>query len=98
MPKAEKPTKIVNQLSLEEIIEEFLKLALIEPEKTPKRLRDQRDNTMIIIGFNRAQETLRSILSTHGNTDEVKKLAEIRDEHQQKPMEGPGGIKMWVAG
>lgn len=86
-----------NPLTLEDAVRAFLSLAMLPPEKEPKTQRAQRDNTFLILGFNRAQETLRGILEHHGNDDDVKALAEVREEGQQRPMDGPGGLKMWVA-
>lgn len=83
-------------LSLEEAVKAFLELALLHPEKPPKTQRAQRDNSMTILGFNRDQETLRSILEAHGDTPEVRALAEVRTDGQVKPFQ-VGDRKMWVA-
>lgn len=88
----------VKNLTLKQCVEGFLELALLEPDKPPKTQRAQRDNRMQVIGFNRAQEALRHILMTNGNSDQVRKLSEIRNPNQERPIDGPGGIKMWVAG
>lgn len=82
-------------LSLEDCVREYLSLAILPPEKAPRTQRAQRDNEMLILGFNRAQETLRSILASHAH--DAKALAETRHPDQRRPMEGPGGIKLWVA-
>lgn len=84
------------RLTLTEIVEAFLGLALLPPDKEPRTQRDARDNQMLIIGFNRAQENLRTILSTHGRTKRERELADVRNEQQQQPMD-MGGIKVWVA-
>ncbi len=85
-------------LTLEDIVRSFLGLAMLHPEKAPKTQRADRDNSMTILGYNQAQEQLRTILSHHGETEEIRALAETRADGQQRPMEGPGGIKMWIAG
>ncbi|HTE60416.1 MAG TPA: hypothetical protein VK631_08685 [Solirubrobacteraceae bacterium] len=85
-------------MPLDECVKAFLELAMLPPDKAPKTQRAQRDNTMLILGFNRAQETLRSILERHGQSKQTQALAEVRSDDQQRPLEGPGGIKMWVAG
>lgn len=84
-------------MPLDGCVTAFLELAMLPPEKAPKTQRAQRENAMMIVGFNRAQETLRSILAAHGQSKQTKALAEVRNEKQQQPMVGPGGIKMWVA-
>ena len=84
-------------MTLEESVEVFLRLVMQHPEKPPKTQRAERENTMLILGFTRAQETLRSILEHHGADEATRALAEVREDGQQRPMEGPGGIKMWVA-
>jgi len=83
--------------TLEEIVEWFLGLALVPPKKPPKTQRDRAANGNMIIGFNRAQETLRHALTSYGDTNETKALGDVRNEQQQRPMEGPGGMKVWVA-
>lgn len=85
-------------MSLEKCVQAYLELAMLPPEKPPKTQRAQRENEAIIIGFNRAQETLRKILATHGQSKATKALAETRAEGQRQPMKGPGGISMWVMG
>lgn len=84
----------------EEAIEAFLGIAMVHPEKEPKTQRAQRENEATIIGFNRAQETLRDILGqVEGRTkqaERAQKLADVRSENQRKPMEGPGGMRIWV--
>lgn len=87
----------VKNLTLAQCVEGFLTLALLEPDEPPKTQRAQRDNRMQVIGFNRAQETLRRIIAVHGNSDEVRKLAEVRNEDQEQPIDGPGDLKLWVA-
>jgi hypothetical protein len=97
MPEHDESRVADASLTLDEAVRAFLQLTMLEPEKPPKTQRAQRENRMLIIGFNRAQETLRSILEQHGADDATKVLAEVREEGQQRPMDGPGGIKMWVA-
>jgi uncharacterized protein with von Willebrand factor type A (vWA) domain len=84
-------------LSLEDAVTAFLQLASLPPEKPPKTQRAQRDNSMMILGFNQAQEALRTILGAHGANDDVRALAEVRSDGQQKPMV-VGDRKVWVAG
>jgi hypothetical protein len=83
-------------LPLDEIVRQFLTCALIEPEKPPKTQRAQRENRMLVLGFNRAQENLRTILANLGDTDEVRALADVRTEQQERPLD-IGGQKVWVA-
>lgn len=85
-----------HNLTLAEIVEAYLQLALVPPEKPPKLVRDQRQNDAIILGYNQAQEALRSILEHHGIDEPTRALAEIRNEKQQRPMD-VGGMKVWVA-
>jgi hypothetical protein len=86
------------KLTLEECVRGFLELALVEPETPPKTQRARHENTMMIIGFNRAQETLRTILAEQGAAEDIKKISEVRAHGQRQPMAGPGGAKIWVAG
>jgi hypothetical protein len=78
--------------SLTKAVEIYLELAALHPEKEPKTQHAQRDNQMIIIGFNQSQEALRNILDQTGH----KKLAETRGEGQQQPMK-MGNSRLWVA-
>lgn len=87
---------MADPLSLEECVRAYLSLVMKPPEKEPKRVRDQRDNRMLIIGFNRAQEALRTILEHHGATDEIAALADVRKDGQERSIE-IGGTKAWVA-
>ncbi len=87
-----------NNLALAEIVTAYLGLAMVHPEKAPKTQRAQRDNDMLVLGYNQAQEALRTILANHGVDDATQALADVRNEKQQRPVAGPGGIKMWVAG
>lgn len=82
-------------LTLAEVVQAYLELALVPPEKPPKLVRDQRQNDSIILGYNRAQETLRSILRNHGIDETTRALAEVRSEGQQQPI-NVGGLKVWV--
>jgi hypothetical protein len=84
-------------MALHAIIRAFLEIALVHPAKAPKTQRAERDNTMMIIGFNRAQEDLRSLLAAHGVNEAARSLAEVRSENQQRPID-VGGHKTWVAG
>lgn len=81
------------RLSLTAAVEEYLRLVCAHPEKEPKRVRDQRDNTMLILGFNKAQETLRQVLEQTGH----RALAETRSEGQRQP-EMIGDQRLWVVG
>lgn len=89
---ADKPTP----LNLEQIVREFLQVAMLPPEKQPKTQRAQRDNQMLIIGFNQAQEALRTLIAAHGYSKATKAVAEVRSDAQQRPLE-VGGLKAWVA-
>jgi hypothetical protein len=84
-------------MTLEEIVEAYLQLVMKHPDKEPKLRRDQESNRWTIHGFNRAQETLREILANHGATDEIKALAEVREEGQQTPSFVVGGQNVWTA-
>lgn len=85
-------------MSLEEIVSGFLSLVMKHPEKVPKLVRDQEANRFSVYGFNRAQETLREVLRAHGESEEIRSLAEVREDGQQQPIEAPGGRKLWIAG
>lgn len=84
-------------LSVDEAVRAFLQIAMLHPEKAPKTQRAERDNSMMIVGFNQAQEALRSILKAHGETVSVQDLGEVRADGQQRPLE-VGGLKAWVVG
>lgn len=77
--------------TLGEVVEAFLSVALVEPEKPPKTQRAQRENRSQVIGFNEAQETLRAILAEHG----YDTLAAVRSDRQTCPLE-VDGIKVWL--
>lgn len=81
---------------LSEIVRAFLSISLMEPEKPPKTQRAQRENRAMVIGYNRAQEDLRTLLSVYGAADDDVALASVRDDKQVKPMKGPGGTNLWV--
>lgn len=83
------------QLSLAAIVEGFLSLAMVAPEKPPRTQRDQQANRAMIVGFNRAQETLRQILADHGRAPSTKALAEVRADGQERPMR-LGDHNVWV--
>lgn len=83
-------------MKLDEIVREYLELAMVPPDKPPKLVRDQRQLRATILGFNRAQEILRTILETHGIDEPTRALAEVRNEKQQRPIDGPGGQKIWL--
>lgn len=83
-------------LNLEQIVREFLQVSMLPPEKPPKTQRAQRDNQMLIIGFNQAQEALRTLIAAHGYSKATKAIAEVRSESQQRPLD-VGGLKAWVA-
>jgi hypothetical protein len=83
-------------LNLEQIVREFLAIAMVHPEKPPKTQRAQRDNQMLIIGFNQAQEALRTLIAAHGYSKATKAIADVRSYDQQRPLE-VGGLKAWVA-
>lgn len=89
-----------SRLSLEECVRAFLELAMVPPEKPPKTQRAQRENQAIILGFNRAQETLRNILELNGKPSAAK-LADVRSEKQQRPHrmgDGPDSANLWMMG
>lgn len=88
----------IQPMDAEEILSAFLSLVMKHPEKPPKQQYRQRENSATILGFNRAQETLRDIIKNHGATEELRQIAEVREEGQQQPIEGPGGGRMWVMG
>lgn len=83
-------------LTLEQVVTEFLELAILEPDKPPKQQYRQRENRAQVVGYCQAQEHLRKILEIHGATVEVRALAAVRNDKQQRPMVGPGGMSMWV--
>lgn len=83
----------MSKLSLTEAVEAYLGLVCDHPEKEPKRLRDQRDNTMMILGFNKAQETFRHILKQ----SKYPNLAEVRQDGQRRP-EKLGDQDLWIVG
>lgn len=83
-------------LTLTQAVQAFLELAMTHPETPPRTQRQERDNTMTIIGFNQAQEQLRHILKVHGRTKAIRDLAGVRNDQQQRPME-VGDSKLWVA-
>lgn len=85
----------VEKLTLEECVRAFLGLVWEHPVVEPKTQRAQRDNEMIIHGVNKAQETLRGILETHGRTAKVREVAEVRKKGQQRPTE-MAGMKVWI--
>jgi hypothetical protein len=89
---AEKPTP----LNLEQIVREFLAIAMVHPEKPPKTQRAQRDNQMLVVGFNQAQEALRTLIAAHGYSKATKAIAEVRNDQQERPID-VGGLKAWVA-
>lgn len=78
--------------SLTTAVTAFLELSMQHPEKEPRTQRAQRDNTMIILGFNKAQEALRQVLEQTGH----KQLAEVRAEGQQQPTK-MGDTNLWIA-
>jgi hypothetical protein len=80
---------------LEEIVKAFLGLVIKQPDKQPRLRRDQESNLWTVHGFNRGQETLRTLLDQYGATDEICALAEIREEGQQKPTL-IGDRKLWL--
>lgn len=82
-------------MTLEEVVDGYLQLALLHPENEPKTQRAQRENQAMIVGYNRAQETLREILRRHGATADVRALSEVRSEKQQRPMK-VGDQNLWV--
>jgi hypothetical protein len=94
MPKSSTPAK--KRIGLEQCVRGFLSLTITPAEKTPKRLRDQRDDEMQMLGFNHAQEMLRGILELNG-TPTASALAEVRADGQLRP-ERVGNINFWVTG
>lgn len=92
MTPPEKPAR----LSLEDCVRNFLDIALVHPEKPPKTQRAARENEMLIVGYNRAQENLRTILEQHGRDKRVRAIAEVRNENQRKPVR-MGGVDLWLA-
>lgn len=86
-----------DNMTLEECVKSFLRLVMQHPEKPPRRVRDQQANEHMIVGFNRAQETLRHILEVHGAASDIKALANVREEGQQRP-ERIGDRNVWVVG
>ena len=85
-----------HNLNLEECVRAFLDLAVVHPEKPPKTQRAERENQMLILGYNQAQEQLRTILAHPGKTTTVRAVAEVRNDEQQRPMT-VGNRKLWVA-
>ncbi len=81
------------EVPLDRLVAAFLDIGFLLPEKPPKRVRDQRDNEMLVQGYARAQETLRTILERYG----YPTLAEHRHPESQRPMEMRGLGKVWVS-
>lgn len=79
--------------NLSECIATFLELSFEEPEKPFRTMRDARDGAMQVVGFTRAQEALRSILSQ--GQQAPRRLADVRTDAQLKPME-MGKTKLWI--
>lgn len=73
----------------------FLELALVHPDEPPKQQYRQRENQAQIIGFNMAQEALRTVLREQGAAEDIKALAEVRSEKQQQPIK-VGDTTTWV--
>jgi hypothetical protein len=84
------------RLTTDEVVRAYLDIALVPPEKAPRTQRDARDNDMLILGFNRAQETLRTLLATYGADDATRALADVRNDKQRRPMK-VGDTNVWVA-
>jgi len=83
-------------LNLEQIVREFLSIAMVHPEEQPKTQRAQRDNQMLVVGFNQAQEALRTLIAAHGYSKATKAIAEVRNDRQERPI-NVGDLKTWVA-
>jgi hypothetical protein len=84
------------RVKLETIIHDFLSITLTHPEytaKTPQYV--ERENQATIIGYCRAQENLRDFLKTHGTTEAIRALGDVRADGQQKPMK-VGDRNLWV--
>ena len=81
----------MSDATLTEAVTAFLELAMKHPEKEPRTQREGRDNEYLILGFNRAQETLRTVLEQAGHSD----LAAVRTEYQRQPIM-LGDRKVWV--
>ena len=96
LPAGQSDTGDGRNMTLAEVVDAFLDLAMVPPEKPPKTQRDQRENRLMIQSFNHAQETLRTILEHHGIDEATRALAEVRNDKQQRPID-VGGTKVWLA-
>ena len=77
--------------TLEDVVKAFLGLALVQPDKLPKRKRDIADNQAMIIGYSRAQHDLRKLLEGIGRQD----LAAIINPKSERPLK-VGDTNLWV--
>lgn len=79
-------------MTLEEAVEAFLGIAMLEPEKEPKTQRAQRENRARVIGYAQAQNHLRQILKQAGK----ERLSEVRHKDSPRPMKA-GDMNIWIA-
>lgn len=89
---------MARRIKLETIVENWLGLVMVHPDYSKRKRTPQyveRENQAIIIGYNRAQEDLRTLLREHGTTEVIRALAEVRADGQQTPID-VGGTKLWV--
>ena len=84
------------KISGQKCIAAFLGIVVSHPEKPPRTKRAERDNKMMILGFNQAQEALRTILREYGRTESVAALADTRAKGQIKPTQ-MGDTNIWIA-
>jgi hypothetical protein len=75
-------------------VEGFLELVCTPPDGIEKKGQRKQDICSAeIMGFNRAQETLRDVLRLNG-TPTAAKLSEVEAEGQNRPQR-VGGVRMW---
>lgn len=84
------------KMVLGELVRVFLTSAFVEPSEPPRQQYRQRENRAQVIGFHQAQEHLRHLLKHYGAGEDTVALAEVRDDKQLRPMQGPGGMTVWV--
>lgn len=80
--------------SLEYCVSGFLELVMVPPDPMPRAAYKEREILAELRGFNKAQETLRDILTLNG-TPPAAALARIRSEGQQEPTM-LGDKRVWI--
>lgn len=84
-----------NRLALPHVVEEFLSLALHEPEGFDQMTgAKQAEIKREIVGFCKAQEKLREFIAL-GGIDAIADLADVRDDRQIRPTL-IGNLRAWL--